>query len=149
VILELAWIAAALSGIAAVLAALALLKSRTSDPALASEMGRLSTGVNLLQSLLTDSASSLRTEIVKVVTTLGDTTAGSVQRLGQAQSEMLGNTVQRVQSLSEATERHLIGVKKDATESGRALREEVNGQLQASLATIRDTLQQSGTTQHS
>jgi DNA recombination protein RmuC len=160
--LELGWIAAALSGVAAVLAALALLKSRTSDPALAAEMGtlseRLSAGVNLLRSLLTDNsqrerqdaearASGLRTEMFNLVTTLGDTTAGSVRKLGQAQSEILGKTVERVQSLSEATERHLIGVKKEAAESGKALREEVNGQLQASLAAIRDTLQQSGRTQ--
>ena len=52
-----AWIAAVLSGIAAVLAALALLKSGRSDPALVAEMGtlseRLTAGVNLLRDLLT------------------------------------------------------------------------------------------------
>ena len=41
----------------------------------------------------------------------------------------------------------MIEVKNEAAGSGKALREEVNSQLQALLATIRDTLQQSGTTQ--
>jgi DNA recombination protein RmuC len=38
-------------------------------------------------------------------------------------------------------------VKTEAADSGKALREEVNAQLQTLLATIRNTLQQSGTTQ--
>jgi DNA recombination protein RmuC len=94
-----------------------------------------------------DASRGLREEVIKLVTTLGETTAGSVGQLGQAQSEKLGDTVQRVQSLSEATERHLIEVKNEAADSGRALRQEVNAQLQALLEAIRDTLQRNGTTQ--
>jgi DNA recombination protein RmuC len=50
-------------------------------------------------------------------------------------------------SLSEATERHLSEVKKEAVDSGKALREEVTAQLQALLTAISNTLQQSGATQ--
>jgi DNA recombination protein RmuC len=89
----------------------------------------------------------LREEVVKLVTTLGDTTAGSVGQLGKAQADKLGETVQRVQSLSDATVQHLIDVKREAADSGKALREEVNAQLQALLMANRDTLQQIGTTQ--
>ena len=146
--LDTVWIAVLLSGIAAVLAALALLKSGRSDPALVAEMGtlseRLTAGVNLLRSLLADNsqrerqdaearARGLREEVINLVTRLGQTTAGSVEQLGQAQSEKLVDTVQRVQSLSEATQRHLIEVKNEAADSGKALREEVNAQLQALL----------------
>jgi DNA recombination protein RmuC len=94
-----------------------------------------------------DASRGLRGEVIKLVTTLGETTAGSVGKLGQVQSEKLGDTVQRVQSLSDTTERRLTDVKKEAAESGKALREEVNSQLQALLVAIRDTLQQIGTTQ--
>ena len=94
-----------------------------------------------------DASRGLRGEVIKLVTTLGETTAGSVGKLGQVQSEKLGDTVQRVQLLADATERHLTDVKKEAAESGKALREEVNTQLQALLVAIRDTLEQIGTTQ--
>jgi len=94
-----------------------------------------------------DASRGLRGEVINLVTTLGETTAGSVGKLGQVQSEKLGDTVQRVQLLADATERHLTDVKKEAAESGKALREEVNTQLQALLVAIRDTLEQIGTTQ--
>jgi hypothetical protein len=99
-----------LSGIAAVLAAIALLKSGRSDPA---EMGTLSTRLDLVRSMLTDNlqrdearahgfreeiggqinegftrfdtaSRCLREEVTNLVTALGRTTAGSVEQLGQA-----------------------------------------------------------------
>jgi DNA recombination protein RmuC len=94
-----------------------------------------------------DSSRALREEVVKLVTTLGETTTGSVGQLGKTQAERLGDTVQRVQSLSEATERHLLEMKKDAADGGKALRDEVNAQLQGLLTVIRDALTQSAVTQ--
>ena len=117
-----------LSGIAAVLAALAWLKSGKSDPAsvAAASVSELSTRVEQLRTLLADNSQrdrqdaeararlfrdeiggqikdgftrfddasrGLRGEVIELVTTLGETTAGSVEKLGQVQSEKLGDTV--------------------------------------------------------
>jgi DNA recombination protein RmuC len=177
------WIAVLMSGVAALMAALAFVRSGRADPALTAATGTLSevsARVDVLRSLLSDnsqrerqesetrargfreeiggqikdgftrfdeSSRALREEVVKLVTTLGETTTGSVAQLGKAQAERLGDTVQRVQSLSEATERHLLEMKKDAADGGRALREEVNAQLQGLLTVIRDALTQSAVTQ--
>jgi hypothetical protein len=163
------WIAVLMSGVAALMAALAFVRSGRADPALTAATGTLSevsARVDVLRSLLSDNSQrereeaetrargfreeiggqikdgftrfdecsrALREEVVKLVTTLGETTTGSVAQLGKAQAERLGDTVQRVQSLSEATERHLLEMKKDAADGGRALREEVNAQLQGLL----------------
>lgn len=177
-----AWISAFLSGLAAVLAGLALIRQKASptvDP-ISSGVSELTTRIDVLRSTLADglqrerqdaeqrargareeigghikdgftrfdeASRGLRAEIVKLVTVLGETTAGSVGQLGQAQSEKLAETVSRVQNLAEGTERHLLEMKKDAAEGGKALREEVNSQLQAMLTALRDTLTQSSTVQ--
>lgn len=177
-----AWISALLSGLAAALAGLALLRCKP-DPAVAgaaASLSELGSRIELLRSTIADgfqrerqdaeqrargareeisghikdgftrfdeASRGLRAEIVKLVTALGETTAGSVGQLGQAQTEKLSETVSRVQNLAEGTERHLLEMKKDTAEGGKALREEVNTQLQAMLTALRDTLTQSSTVQ--
>ena len=137
------WLAAALSGVAALLAAAAAFRPRVAaDPLLRDAIDDLSRDLGHLRTALADDlrrgrdeagaqARDLRGELQTVVSRLGDTLGGQVSRLGTAQAETVEGVVANVKSLAEANERRLAEMRRDGEDAGKSRRDEVDRQLKA------------------
>jgi DNA recombination protein RmuC len=137
------WLAVGLGCITSLLSAVAAFRPRVAgDPALRSALDDVSKDLGQLRTALAEDlrrgrdetgsqARDLRGEVLTIVARLGETLGGNIGRLGTTQAEKVDAVVTNVKTLTEDNQRRLADIRRDADESGKALREEVARQLKA------------------
>lgn len=147
------WLAVLLGCASSLLAGLATFRPRiVADPLLRDALDDLRTDLGQLRTALAEDlrrgrdeaggqARDLRGEVQAAVVRLGETMGGTIGRLGAAQAEKADAVAARVATLADGNERRLGEMRRDGDEAGKALREEVLGQLNALGELLRHNLE--------
>lgn len=133
------WISIALSGLAALLAAVAAVRP-LSDARLAASLDELQRDVGVLRTVLSEELARgreesgregrhLREELGANTQRLGTLLRETVERLGAGQGERVEKVAEAVRGLAEETERRLGEMRRSGDEAGQKLREEVGAQV--------------------